>query len=264
MKSSAYPEVPYLQKDLIDFSTYGPYPNRTAFEVNGFVENVDNVRVDVTNIGGTTPQKYVFPPAGGIQMQVKSSSANDDGSPAGTGAQTVHIHYLDANHAIKSETVTLNGVAAVTTVATDILRVNAFHVTAVGSAGECAGNVTLTNVGATIVYARIDAGFNSARNAVFTIPAGKHGFISHWSAYSGSTGGTHYSRMTLRTTAHEDITYPGVFLVRDTIAAENGGSSVEEDIPFHCPEKTDIKISCVSDATAANAFVNAHFSGWYE
>lgn len=264
MKVTSYPEIPYLQKDLIDDGSYGPYPNKIAFEVDGFVENVDNVRIDVTNIGGTTPGQYVFPPAGGIQMQVQSSDANDDGNPVGTGARTVHIHYLDDSYNVQFETVTLNGITAVTTVATNILRVNDFHVTTVGSNGQPVGNITLTNVGATIVYSRIDAGYNRARNGIFTIPAGKTGFISHWAAYSGSSGGNHYTRVTLRATTHENTLWPGVFIACDTIGCEDGGDNVNIDIPIHLPATTDVKASAIADAAVANVFVNIHFSGWYE
>lgn len=263
MAINTYPSVPLLQKDLIDDGV-GYYPNKIAFEIDGFAQNVVNARVDVTNIGGATPSVYVFPPAGGIQMQVQSTSANDDGNPVGTGARTVHIHYLDASYNPQTETVILNGVGAVTTVATNILRINDFHVTTVGTVGQADGEITLTNVGATVTYARINTGYNRARNGVFTVPAGKQGYITHWSAYSGSSGGNHYTRITLRTTAHENILYPGVFIATDTIGSQDGGNSVDIDIPIHLPATTDVKVSCISDAVAANAFVNAHFSGWYE
>lgn len=263
MKISSNPSIPYLQKDLINDGA-GVYPNKQAFEIDGFVDNVDNVRVDVTNIGGATPGMYVFPPAGGIQMQIQSSNANDDGNPVGTGARTVHIHYLDSSYNPQTESITMNGVAAVTTVATNILRINDVHVTTVGSAGAAVGNVTLTNVGATVVYARIDAGYNRSRNAVFTVPAGKQGYITHWSGYSGSTTGNHYTRITLRCSAHENILYPDVFIAADTLGAQDGGDNINLDIPVHVPATTDIKISAIADSGAANCTINAHFSGWYE
>lgn len=263
MAIKAYPEVPLLQKDLIDDGV-GYYPNKIAFEVDGSATNVVNNRVDVTNIGGATPSVYVFPPAGGIQMQVQSTSANDDGNPVGTGARTVHIHYLDNNYNPQTETVTMNGVGAVTTVATNILRINDFHVTTVGTVGQAAGEITLTNVGATVTYARINAGYNRSRNGIFTIPNGKQGYITHWSAFSGSSGGRHYTRITLRATTHENILYPGVFIATDTAGTQDGGVSIELDIPIHLPSRTDVKMSCIADAAAANVFVDAHISGWYE
>ena len=108
-----------------------------VFRILGYNGAIGTSLEDVWEAGGS----YVFPAAGGIQMEVISGSADDDGDPAGTGIQTVDIHYLDADHAEQSETVTLNGLTAVATTATDILRVNEFHASAVGSGGVAAGNI---------------------------------------------------------------------------------------------------------------------------
>lgn len=262
MAINTYPTVPLLQKDLIDDGV-GYYPTKIAFEVEGEGNSVNNTRVDVTNIGAAgAAAAYVFPSAGGIQMAVRSSSAND--TAAGTGMRTVVIHYLDANYAAQQETVTLNGVALVNTVATNILRVNDFHTVTAGTGLSAAGDVTLENVAGTVVYSRIEATYNRARNAVFTIPAGKQGYITHWNASSGTAAGSHYTRFTLRATAHENVRYPDIFMTNDSVGSLNNGMNIEYDIPIHLPEKTDIKVSVISDAGAANALVTSHFSGWYE
>jgi hypothetical protein len=51
--------------------------------------------------------------AAALQMTVSSSSASD--TSAGTGARTVLITGLNANYAVISESVTMNGQTAVTT-----------------------------------------------------------------------------------------------------------------------------------------------------
>lgn len=256
------PDVPLLQKDLIDDGA-GYYPNKIAFDVEGAANSVNNANVDVVNIGAAgAAATYVFPAAGGIQMAVRSSSAND--TAAGTGIRTVIIHYLDANYAIQKETVTLNGVALVNTVATNILRVNDVHTGTAGSGNMAAGDVTVENTAGAVVYARIPTEQNRSRNAVFTIPAGKQGYITHWSCSSGTTTGTHYTRFRLLTTAHENVLYPNIFMISDVFGTLNNGANVYYDIPIHFPEKTDIKVQVISDAGAANAECNSHFSGWYE
>ena len=58
-------------------------------------------------------------------MKLASTSAND--TAAGTGIRKVRIHYLDADHVPHEEVVTLNGLTAVNTVATDIYRINRLH-----------------------------------------------------------------------------------------------------------------------------------------
>jgi hypothetical protein len=79
------------------------------FRVIGTNPDIDNVREDIWEMGGT----YVFPPAGGIQMRVVSSSASD--TVGQVGAIKVHIHYLDAAGAEKSEKITMTGITPVNT-----------------------------------------------------------------------------------------------------------------------------------------------------
>jgi len=263
MSIRAYPEVPLLQKDLID-DGQGYYPTKIGFDVVGFGNTVGNTRVDVCNIGAAEAAAvYVFPPAGGIQMRIISTSANDDGNPVGTGVRTLRIHYLDANYAVQSEDLTTNGTTAVTTIATNILRVQEVHTLTAGSLGAAGGDITLENTAGTVVYARMATGYNRSRNGVFTIPAGKTGYLTHWNAFSGTSIGTHYTRFTLRATTH-DNTLLSVFVAQDAKGNLNGGDETYYDIPIRLPAQTDIKVSVVSDAAGANALCNTHISGWYE
>lgn len=252
------PNVPLLQESLIDYGS-GYYPDKYAFAVIGYSPAVNNALVDITNIGGATSVAYVFP-AAAVQMAIVSSSAND--TAAGTGIRTVRIHYLDANYAVQTEDITMNGVAPVNTVATNILRINGIHALTVGSGGYAAGNISLTNGGVT--YAYINTGFNTSRSAVFTIPAGKTGYLTHFSVTEGTSAGAHYTRFILEATAHDNILLPGVFIAQDEMAALNGADSIQYDIPLHLPEKSDVKVSAISDSGAANAMCTAHISGWYE
>lgn len=255
------PEVPLLQKDLIDDGR-GYYPTKFSFDVSGHATTVNNTRVDVTNIGAASAAAtYVFP-ASPIQMAVVSTSAND--AAAGTGIRTVEIHYLDTNYAKQTEIVTLNGVTPVNTVATNILRVNDFYATTVGSGGLAAGNITLTSVGGAVIYARIETGFNRQMNAVFTIPAGKTGYLTHWNVSEGTSAGAHYTRFFLTLTAQDGVYNSGVFTCHDQSGVQNASENIYYDIPIYLPAKTDIKVSCISDAANANAEVTSHFSGWYE
>lgn len=260
MTIKVYPELPLLQKDLID-EGLGYYPEKRSFDVLGHAYNIINNRVDVTNIGGTSPAVYVFP-ASPIQMRIVSSSAND--TSGGTGIRSVTLHYLDTNYAVQQEDITLNGTTPVNTVATNILRVQEVHAKTVGSIGQSAGDIILTDTTGTTVYARIETGFNRNRNATFTIPAGKTGYLTHWNISSGTSSGTHYTRFTLRMTTHDGVVLPGVFIGHDGSAALNASENIYYDIPITLPERTDIKVSVISDAANANAEVNSHFSGWYE
>lgn len=245
---------PFLQQDLIGNENY-PQQGRTRGFVFGRAPNVDNVRVDMWE--GPTGT-YVFPTAG-VQMAVVSSSASD--ASAGTGMQQLMIHYLDADYAVKVETVTLNGATPVNTVATDIFRINGVHAVAVGSGGVAAGNISITNGGVT--YAYISAGNNTARQAIYTVPAGVTGYISHWQASSGSTG-AHFCQIMLNATTHDNVLWDGVFLVQDEVGTQNSSESITFPTPIPIPATTDVKLSCISDGATANVIALGAIMGWFE
>jgi hypothetical protein len=76
------------------------------------------------------------------QRSIVSASAND--SASGTGARTVEIQYCTVSGVCGlSEIVTLNGITAVNTVATDICYIERIVVKTVGSTGSNVGILTL-------------------------------------------------------------------------------------------------------------------------
>lgn len=246
---------PILQQELINHLTHG-YTNRNFGYVFGRNTNVDNAVVDLWE--GPTGT-YVFPTVG-QQMKFVSSSAND--TLAGSGVQKIHIHYLNSNHIPLTETVNMNGTTPVSTVSTDIYRINSMHAVQVGSGEVAAGNISLTNTAGSVTYAYLTSGFNVARQAIYTTPAGYTGYISHWQASSGSTG-NHFCQITLRAKAHMGIALPA-FLIVDEIGSQNGGAIVDFPIPIRIPEKTDVKISAISDAANANVTALGAIMGWFE
>lgn len=173
----------------------GLISGHTSFYSLGYNPNILSTTEDICEWSTT----YVVPAAGGIQMRVISTSASD--AAAGVGVRTVELHYLDANYAEQLETVTLNGVTPVNTVATNILRVNYFHTVTAGSTAQAVGDVTLENTGGTVKYAQISAGGNFSRHGFFTIPAGKTGYISGGYLSCGGTTSGRFVRANLRTTS---------------------------------------------------------------
>jgi hypothetical protein len=252
------PEVPLLQLDLIN-NANNYYPNKFFDLASGRRINVNNVRTDIW--GGPT-DTYVFPAAGGIQMSVVSSSAND--TLAGTGAQKVHIHYLDASYVKHEEVISTNGTTPVNTVATNILRINGLHVVQAGTGGTSAGNISLTSVGGATTYGYIEAGYNTARQAIYTIPAGKTGYIKHWQASSGTASGAHFTEFSLRTTSHYGVLWNGVFIASDSVGTLNNNAVMTFPIPIEVPATADVKVTAISDSGAANAICNCVIMGWIE
>lgn len=257
MSIITYPNVPLLQQDLIgNKSNY--YPTKQNIYLLGRHPDVNNTEVDLWE--GPT-NKYVFPTIA-QQMQIVSTSAND--TSAGTGIRTVMIHYLDTNYLYNEITLTMNGVTPVTTVPTNILRINKIHANSVGSGRVAAGVISLTNIGATITYALISLGQNSSRQAVFTIPSGKTGYLSHWQGSSGSASGTHFTRLTIKATHDGGDLLPGVFIAMDEQGTLNNGTTGNYSLPLVVPAMADFIVSGISDAGAAHVIAMTGIFGWIE
>ena len=129
---------------------------------------------------------FNIPASSGVQMSIVSGSANDDGSPVGTGIRTMDIHYLDNTLTPQTETITLNGTTAVLTVATNIRFIQCMHIVTVGSLKAAAGIITASNGG--ITYAQIDAGSRRCASSARMVPAGKVLYIK--GAIGSSISGT--------------------------------------------------------------------------
>lgn len=248
---------PALQQDMID-NVNSSQTTRTFGYVFGRAGNLQNVRCDLWE-GPTCV--YVFP-ATAQQMALTSGSAND--AAAGTGCQQVMVHYLDNLYAVQQETVTLNGVTPVNTVATNILRINSMHCIRMGSGGTTVGPISLKNTAGTVTYSYISAGFDTARQAIYTVPAGYYGYIAHWQASAGAPTGSHFTQISVRATAHEGIIASGVFLLIDEVGLLNNASTITLPTPIRIPPTTDVKVSAIADAANAGVVATGAVMGWFE
>jgi hypothetical protein len=134
------------------------------FRVNaqGINADIDQTAEDLWSVGGLA----TFP-AAAAATNVISSSADDDGDPAGTGAQTVRVHGLDADYNKITEDVTLNGTTGVTLV-NEFLRVNLIEVLTAGSGLVNAGTISVRHT--TTVLNQIAIGANRSQSAFWTAP----------------------------------------------------------------------------------------------
>lgn len=241
----------------------GDLATHTPILKMGINPDVDNVVEDVWAVGGL----YVAPTVG-MQMEVVSDSVEDDpdkgGAVPGTGIWSVHLKYLDSNWAEKEETITLNGTGVVTTTATDIHRVQSFHIATAGTTGAAVGNIDLRHISNTPIYARIAATENRAMNSFWTVPAGKTLYITQVMVSCSAAATGHYGRFSLKSTSHETTLTAGCFYTQDRILVQDGSQEVTYTFPIKIPAKADIKISCVSDAAAASIYASCHWEGWYE
>lgn len=113
------------------------------------------------------------------QRSFKSSSAND--AAAGTGARTLTLTYLDQNMAGPfTETITMNGTAAVNTVSTTICFIEDITVATVGSGGQNAGTITLfaAAAGGGGAITTLVAADNKTKMALHYVPTGKTCYLT--------------------------------------------------------------------------------------
>lgn len=211
--------------------------------------------------GSGTNLEIPHPVAAGIQMELVSSDANDDGAPVGTGARTVKIHYLDANFVEQTETIILNGTTPVNTVATDIRRVQSMQVITVGSLGKSAGIITLETTDSATEYCRIRLGFGISLKGEWTVPLGKTAYITQWSA--GAIIGTANIRAEFILKITSELTgdlLTDIFAEKDTMRLTAGDHPHKYDIPFEIPATADVKVAVISSAAME---VTTLIEGWY-
>lgn len=242
--------VPYLYS-----MAEGDIDDHRALSIDGFNEDVDATFEDLISFGGI----YVVPAAGGIQMEVVSSAVGNEDSSAGTGVRTVGIHYLDANWVEKIEVVTMNGTTPVATVATDMLRVNAFHTESVGSVGSAVGNIDIRAVSDTPIYGRIPIGYNEQHQCFYSVPSGCTAYVTSWQC---SVVGAKSATFSLEATVDADGDIVTNFHSLEGWRLQNQGMYIPIAAPYKIPEKCDIKIRVKS--ASVNAIVSGLFEGWLE
>jgi hypothetical protein len=217
----------------------GQIQGHSVVTIAGYNSNVDTSWAMITPVGTLS---Y---PAAALQMTVSSADADD--TSAGTGARTVLITGLDANYAVISEAVTMNGQTAVTTT-NSYLRINSMLVTTAGTSLANEGiiyigsGVVTAGVPAT-VYNVIAAGFNNATSSQYTIPAGYTGYLTVARIGLAQDAGT-----TLITARTRFIGTNGIPLTGPVIVTNNGISTIDFPYPIAIVEKTRIQGEAIGGA----------------
>jgi hypothetical protein len=202
---------------------------------------------------------YVYPVAG-MQMEVVSSDNTQD-LAGGTGCLTVTIVYLDDAFNEHSEVVTLDGTTPVLTTHVDIYRINSFLCTTVGTNGSPVGNITLRGAGGGTVYSYMLAGYNRARNIVYTVPEGKTLYITSimWSC-SDATKGVRFINQA--NYDHISDVPRSFFLPYHESTLYNTAFYRPLEVPTVLPEHVDFKVSVIS--AQAGAMADVSLRGWLE
>jgi hypothetical protein len=217
----------------------GQIQAHSVITIAGYNSDVDTAWEMITPVGNLS---Y---PAAALQMTVSSADADD--TSAGTGARTVLITGLDANYAVISETVTMNGQTAVTTT-NSFLRINSMLVTTAGTSLANEGIIyigtgTVTSGVPATIYNVIAAGFNNSTSSQYTIPAGFTGYLVVARIGLAQDAGT-----TLITARTRFVGTNGIALTGPVIVTNNGISTIDFPYPIAIAEKTRIQGEAIGGA----------------
>lgn len=221
----------------------GTFPNMAALLKFGRNPDVDTgAAEDVWEGGGL----YTFD-ATAQSLEIVSSDAADDGSPAGTGAQTVTVIGVDANYAYKSEVVTMNGTTAVALTGT-WLRVHRCSVTTAGTGEVNAGTLTIRLAGAGATRLVVGAGNGQTLMAIYTIPAGYTGYVHHYYITGNAAPTLPQLDVQLWTRSSTGVRS----LKHQQAVAAGSDFTYDYGIPFKIAEKTDIWLRVTSTVNNAD------------
>ncbi len=193
---------------------------------------------------GTPPMVYTYSADDTDDIGIISSSDAGD-------TQTVELQGLDVNYSLVTQTITLNGQTDVDISATGTDMVRIFRVKNTG-ATDLAGVVYVRTNGsaqdgggvpsvASTVRAIVNNGNNQTLMAIYTIPAGKTGYMRDW--YASTAGASRSSEYVMRLRARP---FGGVFQLKHVSAISDSATSTYKH-DYTEPEvfqaKTDIEMT---------------------
>ena len=183
------------------------------------------------------------------QLEVLSSDTDD--TSAGTGARTVELQGLDSSWNVLTETVTMNGTSAVTTTGS-FLRIFRARVVTAGSSGRNEGTITIRDQDTSTTRALITNGATDGNGqtlmAVYTIPAGKTGYIININVSSAKD-----QEQTYRLMSRDNTVANAAWNVKEFLTGRGGFSDWKKYAINKATEKTDLDFQVISNSTSAAA-----------
>jgi hypothetical protein len=211
----------------------------------------------------TNTEEDIWTPGGAYNFATMATNVAihslDAGDASGsTGALSVKIVGLNENWEDTEETLTLDspGTPAISTQAYQrIFR--AFVVSAGTYGGNNVGDLVIHQGDATAVtLAAIDAGRGQTQMAIYTIPAGKTGWMTEFD-YSVDSAKTADFYMYRRENADSSASAPfgAKRLIYEVVSVSEQGKK-KLDVPVSIPEKTDIWMAAKGSAAGADVVGN--------
>ena len=206
--------------------------------------NVGNAPETIWMHGG----KYQYLDVGAAST-LYAYSADAQDSASGDGARTITIQGLDNNFNLIEETVTVGGAA--TTL--EFLRVYRAFVATTGSLTTNKSDVLIsTGAGGTgtvladigIIGTGSTFGLGQTQLALYTIPAGKTGYLTTWNV--GCAPMNNKATVILKS---RELNGEASFRTKDIVDLVGGYHTQNYSIPLRFQEKTDIEVVAAADTS---------------
>lgn len=219
----------------------------------GLVEGYSNIHKfgRNPNVGGAPETIWqnggVYSYLSAVSTVYVSAVDDTNDNPTGTGARTVTVQGLDTNYNVVEETLSVNNtegsveflrvfrafVATAGSILTndDIIKIS----TGAGGTGTLLATIGIIGTGTTF-------GLGQTQLALYTIPAGKTGYLTNWQV----GGGTYNDSITATLLARELDGADVPFRTRDIMDVPGGFHTRNYNIPYRFPQKTDIEVRAIA------------------
>ena len=195
---------------------------------------------------------YASPTAG--KYNFASTSADDDGSPAGVGAHVLFISGINPNYDEVSEYLTLNGMTNVLT-SNEYIGFNRAYVYSASTESGAVGTITGTHELGVPVLCTISPGINQTQSSVFIVPRGKTAFFNLPQVTVQNTGVNNTIHIAL---IRKD--FGGVFRIQNDslFLSDSGGNYQHKSFgaPLIFPSMCTIFYKCITAAASYDVVVD--------
>lgn len=184
------------------------------------------------------------------------SGGNANDTAAGSGAREITVQGLNASFESISETIATNGTSASTSTSASFIRIHKCFVSSAGTysdgvSGSNAGDILIETTGGVLMDA-IGATFGRSQSAVYTIPAGKTGYLV---SFESSVESTKSATVRLYKRENADDTsspFSGKQLLQ-VFSGLAGTAEHRHSVYIALPAKTDVWVTAQKDSAGTTA-----------
>ena len=202
----------------------------------GQVTGNDGTPCTIWTEAGTTSTSYELYPWDTAAGTVSVVSTSTQDAAAGSGALTIRVEGLDTSYNFLSEDFTMLGQTETAEGSETFLRVNRAYVL---TGNTNVGKIDIKN--GSVIVGQIAAGYGQTLMALYTIPAGKTGYLSRVRTSSAKQQ-TAVVGLMVRP-------FGGAFRAQSTLSLYSGDGSTIFDSPLRITEKSDIDARLLDGAS---------------